>query len=84
MSEGGSVSPEYPVRHQPGTDHRDLGGSPQVREGERGAVSEPLYTELVDAEPTPSESREVEDVEAGEKGESTPRYNLRPRPGRSV
>ena len=48
-------------------------------------MSQPLCTELVDPEPTPNDPLEVEGVtDASEKAESTPRYNLRPRPRRNV
>ena len=47
-------------------------------------MSQPLCTELVDSEPTPNDPLELEDVtDASEKAESTPRYDLQPRPGRN-
>ena len=48
-------------------------------------MSEPLCTELVEPEPTPNERLQVAGVtNASEKGESMPRYNLQPHPGRNV
>ena len=48
-------------------------------------MSEQLRTELVDPRPTPKDPLEFEGViDASQKAESTPRYNLRPRPGRIV
>jgi hypothetical protein len=46
-------------------------------------MSEPLSTELVDPEPAPNDTLEVGVTNAGEKGKSTPRYNLRPCLGRN-
>ena len=37
----------------------NIGDSPQLSEGEGGSISEPLYTELVDPEPTPNEPPEL-------------------------
>ena len=83
--ESGSASPKYPVGNQTGEYHRDIDDIPQVGEGEVRTTSEPLCTELVDPGPTPNDPLEVEGVtDASEKAESTPRYNLRPRPGRNV
>jgi hypothetical protein len=73
------------VGNQAGEYHRDVDDSPQVSEGDGGTMSEPLCTEQVELECTPKEPLEVEDVtNASEKAESSPRYNLRPRPGRKV
>ena len=81
----GSASPKDPVGNQTGEYHRDVDDIPQVSEGEGGTMSEPLCTELVFPEPTPNEPLEVEDVtNANKKAKSTPRCNLRPRPGRNV
>jgi hypothetical protein len=85
VPESGSASPKYPVGNQKGEYHRDVHDIPQVSEGEGGTMSEPLCTELVDPGPTPNDPLEVEGVtDASEKAEITPRYNLRPRPGRNV
>jgi len=83
--ESGSASPKYPVGNQKGEYHRDVDDIPQVSEGEGGTMSEPLCTELVDPGPTPNDPLEVEGVtDASEKAKITPRYNLRPCPGRNV
>jgi hypothetical protein len=74
---------KYPIGNQTGEYHREVDDIPQVSEGEGGTMSEQLCTELVDPGPTPKDPLEVEGVtDASEKAESTPRYNLRPRPGR--
>jgi hypothetical protein len=85
VMEGGRALLKYPMGNQAGEYHQDVGDSPQLSEGEGGSMSEPVCTEVVDPETTPSEPLEGEGVtNAGEKVESTPRYNLRPRPGRNV
>jgi hypothetical protein len=70
--------------NQTGEYHRDVGDSPQLCEGEGRGKSEPLCNELVDPAPNPNDPLEVGVTNAGGKGDSTPRYNLRPRPGRNV
>jgi hypothetical protein len=85
VQEGGNASPKYPTENQTVEYHRDVVDSPQVIEGEGGTLLEPLCTELVCPELTPNDPLVVEGVtNTGEKGEDTPRYNLRLRPGRNV
>jgi len=85
VQEGGSAWSKYPTGTQAGEYHRDVGNSPQLSEGKEGSISETLCTEGVNPEQTLSEPLEGEGVtNAGENVESTPRYHLRPRPGRKV
>jgi hypothetical protein len=85
IQEGGSELPTHPAGNQAGKYHRDVDDSPQVSEVDGGTMSEPLCTEQVELQYTPKEPLEVEDVtNASEKTESTPRYKLRPCPGRNV
>ena len=75
---------KYPVGYQTDDYHRDVDETPQVSEGGE-TMSEPTRTELLGPEPNPNDPPEVECfTDAREKAESTPRYNLRPRPGRKV
>ena len=85
VRKGGNALSKYRVGNQTHEYHQDVDDIPQVSEGQGGTTSEPLCTELVDTEPTPNESLEVEGVtDASEKAEYTPRYYLRPCPGTNV
>ena len=84
IQEGGGESPTHPVGKQAGEYHQDVYDSSKVSEGEGGTMSELLCTEHVEPESTPNESLGIEDVtNTSENAGSTPRYNLRPRPGRN-
>ena len=85
VPESRSAFLKYPVGDQTDDYHRDVDETPQVSEGEGETMSEPTRTELLGPGPTPNDPPEVECVtDAREKAESTPTYNLRPRPGRKV
>jgi hypothetical protein len=85
VQEGGSALSKYPLGTQAGECHRNVGDSPELSEGKGGNISETLCTGVVNQEHTPSEPLAGDGVtNAGDNVESTPRYNLRPRPGRNV
>jgi hypothetical protein len=85
LQKGRSTLSKYPIENQASEYHQDVGDSPQVSKGEGGSISETLCTEVIDSEPTPSKPLEGEGVtNAGEKVESTPRYNLRPHLERNI
>jgi hypothetical protein len=85
VHKGISMSPTYPVEDQTGECHMGVGDHPEIGEGESGNASKSIATELAESGKARSEPLVTDAVNnAGEKGESTGRYNLRPRPGRIV